>query len=328
MFDPAHPTPNDSLNRIPVVDAPFIEPALLGQSSYQLLGRHFLNQEAARLAPSLSHEPDPFSALCLNGEKQAQAFLAREWGLRLAAVVFTLKNGSERSRAARPQWTNEHWRFWAQVENIQLAGGLVEGVFGEQMASFANDALDGLVRVAVAQWPRWQPLIGAALSDPQETGSRFVMDLGGTSIKRGLAYFDHSELVELEVFESKPSPNEPWTSETILGCLGTAYEGPSDQDLLVISCPAYVDAAGYPDRESAFGRLYDLGPEPTRTVSGFLRPAGSLTTRFVHDGTAAAKTMGGHAKTVVITMGTALAMGLPPATSTHIPSRNFKVRER
>jgi len=55
------------------------------------------------------------------------------FGKRLGVILLTLKRGDKENRLRRLDWRDEHWEYWAIIENVILVGGLANKRFGELM---------------------------------------------------------------------------------------------------------------------------------------------------------------------------------------------------
>jgi hypothetical protein len=171
-----------------------------------------------------------------------------------------------------------------------------------------------LARVAcdihVASHPAALPLIGVAPSRSEPADPAVVLDFGHTAVKRGLAYFEDGKLSRLQLLASRPVLLTPETArpeevtafvqDTLSDTVRHAQRWCSRTDArLVISVASYVR---------------DDLPRDARGLYGHLGPlAQDLATRFVHDGTAAARGLTTRTReTALILLGTSLGVGFPP----------------
>ena len=74
---------------------------------------------------------------CLDSEdflvKETANKIADLFGERLGVILLNLKKGEKESREKRSDWKNEHWDYWAQIENVILVGGLASGKLGKSL---------------------------------------------------------------------------------------------------------------------------------------------------------------------------------------------------
>lgn len=345
-FHDSDPFVSPSLNRVRVFEVPGERVPPDGVFGYALLGyravRGLVEARAADLRLALDEDGmlRRFDGCFVAGDavvRDTAVAIARQVGRRMAALLTTLLTAEPRSRAVRPEWTDAHWRYWQSIQNVWLGGGLMAGHMGVIAAETTTGLLHGrgLTQLTVrrADDAATLPLRGAAsLVGPGVTAVP-VLDFGQTAIKRALAQLDDGRVAALE-----PLPDVP---------TGAASLARPAQDLGEIAALAnrLVDlmartyrtcaAAGFPvgtemaaamacylrrgqpppDEMSFYGRLQRL----TDNVAGFLetRVAAELgrpvRLHLVHDGTAAAQVFAGQPHTAVITLGTALGIGFPPA---------------
>lgn len=131
-FDPTCIGPDASINRTVITSSTHVPEELVGQDGYRALGRPFLVERTLRAIPRLGQSLDPIvdlSDLCLQQEAHALE-IATDFGVRLAALLRTLKEGRPEARRSRPNWNETYWSFWTGVTSICVGGGLALGEFG------------------------------------------------------------------------------------------------------------------------------------------------------------------------------------------------------
>ena len=105
--------------------------------------------------------------------------------------MLTLKRGDAVNRAARPEWDDSYWGYWAGIRQIWVGGGVLSGRLGPLAVEAAAAMLvaGGVTdcTVTLAAQPGILPLLGAARAVPPGSATAAVLDFGGTAIKRGIA---------------------------------------------------------------------------------------------------------------------------------------------
>ncbi len=335
-LDPYNLTPNASINRVVIMSAPGLPDEWRGKTAYQLLGRESLVQKINAAFPELANQADPvpaFNERYLAQEHPAALQIANERGLALGFLLMTLKLGEAANREARPQWDESYWTHWASVQHIVLGGGLMAGLLGKYMLSKAADMLNGLLSLTIAQYPVILPLIGAARMTTDSKESSWVFDFGGTNIKRAHAIYANGELTRLEQLPSIFIPvfdDGKNLFKFMLQAIVSAMTKPAPHETLFVSASIanYVHNCQLaPD--TPYSRLSVVGQDVCHMFSEAVgRQMGSpISAIFVHDGTAAAMAYAGMANAAVITLGTALGIGFPPASQSLRPlSSNFSIK--
>lgn len=325
IFDPEYPTPENSLNRVTIVDLPGLQlpHRLKNTSGYDLVSTAALDNLLTE-TPFYSEDQQPvetrerFFAALRQGELAAE-IVAQQMGRQLGWLLVTLKCGDTINRYARAEWSEAHWRFWQGVQQFILGGGLAQERMGEIMALEAqqiiyNADLDCSVDVAVS--PQYLPLLGAARY-VTSADSAFVFDLGGTYIKRGRATYHKLQLTALEILPLVPTM---WkTTDTpdqilrdVCTIIAQTHGTKTSGNLIPISIASYVDRTGQP-LSGVLSRLLALSSDVpgllSETISNRLDSPTQV--RLIHDGTAAASFYSLQPNAAVVMMGTALGVGFP-----------------
>lgn len=332
-FDPEYPTTENSLNRVPIVDLPGYPLAeqYKGTVGYQLVSTQALENvlKDAKLVQDGQSADDArrvFYNLLAEQDPRAEA-VATEMGKRLGILLLALHRGDAVNRQARGEWSDSHWEYWTSVTHISLAGGIPTGLMGQIMAQEAGDMLSAVVpgyKIEVADHPQHLPLLGAARY--VLSGDRaFVLDFGGSYVKRGRATYQGDQLCALDLLPSIPvrwRENDP--AEDILNAIVeviAATCGASQSvSTIPISIASYVDQDGNPLQSQ--GGIYMKLRQLSDNIPGLIsdRLASELgyrvNIRLLHDGTAAASFYSPIfesrlSHSAVIMMGTALGVGFP-----------------
>lgn len=325
-LDPTRLTPIASLNRVRFVETPGLAlPAdLLGRTAFELL--------SARALADLVRQ---------HGDSPAD--VSRRFGERLGWLVVTLRRGAPASRVARPDWDDTYWRHWAGIATMFLGGGIVGGELGPRLVEDVARTLEaaGLVDCAIhlAPWPAHLPLIGAARTAPTSRPS-VALDFGQSFVKRAVARYEHGSLVALRILPPHQarwadiSPGTEQTTEqiawlgdfmvaTIVETWRAASAVERDVSSTVFASLASYLRDGQPlaRQGGAYAGLLALSDNlaawlAERVSHALGRP---ITVSLLHDGTAAAHALAGEPRAAVITLGTALGVGFPPAAEAFRP---------
>lgn len=363
-FDPIQLPPTVSLNRVPIIDLPGIalEPEVPGARAYTLLSPEALIELVRAAADALGLSEDTLAdpeLLPLHFDRSFVAAdpvvraaadrVARRYARRLGYLLLTLKRGDAVNRAARPEWDDAYWAYWAGIRRVWLGGGIMSGRLGRRVGSLAQALLTeagcGACRLIRPRYPAVLPLIGAARSGPPGHTAAVVLDFGQSFVKRAWAVYENGALAALRLLpavptgfaalRSHPVPDQiPRVAEFMIAVLAqtwraVAAESGAPAPVLVVSIAAYV-AGNHPVRTQlgAYAQLCDLTPN----LGGWLaaessaRIDRSVAVELIHDGTAAARVYAGQPHSAVIVLGTALGVGFPPpAVGLRPVARGFRV---
>lgn len=325
-FDPTRLTPIASLNRVRFVElAGLALPAdMVGRTAFELLAAQALDDLARQ-----------------HGD--ASDTIARRFGERLGWLIVTLRRGDVASRAARPDWDETYWQYWAGISKIYLGGGIVGGELGPGIVRHASRTLEAAdladCAVRTAPWPAHLPLIGAARTAPASR-SAVVFDFGQSFVKRAVARYENDTLAALRILPRRPARltqlplgHDPTVEHVLLlgdsmvETMAETWRAASLADspvspTIVASLASYLrDGQPLARQGGAYAGLLALSENletwlAARVGSALGRP---VTVRLLHDGTAAAHAMAGEPCAAVITLGTALGVGFPPAAEAFRP---------
>ena len=112
--------------------------------------------------------------------------IATSFGKKLASVLITLRNPSEKSLENRESWTNIHWDYWKSVKNIIFVGGLTSPILtnifytqieSELLIHNINDLKVSFIEGSI-------DLGTKGLSNLTVEGEYLLFDFGQTNIKR------------------------------------------------------------------------------------------------------------------------------------------------
>lgn len=349
MMNPFRPQSefiSPSLNQARVVELPgvLLPPEVQGQRGYDLLSATTLREMIRPYATELGLEvDDPDLLPRFNGRLPTSPLaqtIAADYGRRLGWLLLCLKRGDPANRAARPDWGDAQWAFWAGIRRVWLGGGLACGILGQMAAATAETLLHEAgfpeMRVRVSPQPADLPLLGAARLAPPETAVSLVLDFGHTSVKRAIADYGAGG-VNLRPLPTTPAPcreyeYQPWPLEEtavvhqgMLDIIAATWaesqrQRPPSEPVLLLAIAAYLYRGHLIPAHletGCYSRLQLLCDHLERfmieTVSQ--RLGQPVTLRLINDAAAAAAAhwQAGEreGETAVITLGTSLGIGFP-----------------
>ena len=334
ILNPYQITPNASINRVKIVSAPNFPAALSGKTAYELLGRHVIVPQIVQRFPDLANLPDPlpeFERRYLTQDDPDANAIARQMGLSLSWLLFTLKQGDPINRAARPQWDDSYWTHWAGIERVVVGGGMVAGVLGQRLINYARIALGDLLSLEIARHAAVLPLLGAALKTDQVSDAALTFDFGGTALKGGVMCYAEQKLLRFPSVLLPQSLEPVDLLEVLTNIVVDSWRVAQPYQPahhVTASIANYVkDCRLNPD--TTYGQLLPVGGNGCDLIAAEVsRKLGvPLTVSLLQDGAAAAYVYAGASKTAVITIGTALGIGFPPPRSTFRLSDRFFVQD-
>ena len=339
-------TANCSLNKVRFAKLPLygIEDDMEGKQMSQLFGAGIIMDEIASNADALGIDLAQYSRTDLpkildekiDEGNEVALRIAKKFGYRLGMFLLLLKTGLPENRAAREDWDEEHWNYWANVETIFLVGGIAKGRMCDYMLEAARELFEkanvpmyNIVRNAESVE------VGAkgCLTQITERGEvQLLFDFGQTMMKRMIAVRSSEEeeyaLIKLpsrrtinmacyiedeDEKRHKAEELHRYILESILETYEEALQYGSIGWEIVISIASYVKDGKIYDARSGYAKLCTLSDN----YAGFLAASLELKldrgimVKLVHDGTAAALYYKGAQNAVCITAGTALGVGFP-----------------
>jgi hypothetical protein len=333
--------PARSLNRARLVELPGVAGVgdLLGHSASELLSAAAVAALVRAVAGDLALDPaapDVLRAFDATFDdpptRPAALAVADAVGRRLGALLLMLWRGDAANRAARPEWDDAHWAYWAGVERVVAGGGLLAGRLGEAAVPVAAAFLAATgCPIVVERSPYGDAiaLVGLARHAPGDADHMLLFDFGHTAVKNGLATYRDGALVGVRRRPSLPPPCEAgwpehrgpewararWERMAAAITAAWAAEIPVGRGARVAMglCLASHLQDGHPvgrDR-GCYTSLGELAPHlatfARNDLAARLGPFRSLA--LLHDGLAAASTCAGEPHTVVLTLGTAIGVG-------------------
>jgi len=336
--------PARSLNRARLVALPGVAGVApwLGRSASELLSKRAVTALVRDAAGPLALDPGASDLLRAfdaafdePATRPVALAVAEEVGRRLGALLLMLWRGDAANRAARPEWDEAHWTYWAKVERVVIGGGLLAGRLGEAAVPVAAAVLaGGGCPIAVERSPYGAAiaLVGLARHAPADAEAMLLFDFGHTAVKCGLATYDDGTLTGIVTLPPLPPPcEEDWYEHTGLewarsrwavmsALIADAWAamvppGAGERVAIGLSLASHLQD-GHPigqDR-GCYTALKELSPHLATFVRDELAARLGLfrALALLHDGLAAASTHADEAQTVVLTLGTAIGVGYAP----------------
>lgn len=323
-----------------------IDEDLIGKSALEVFSNSLFikeikkNSEDLKLNLEKIAEKDFVQYLdkCLESEDEAVKGKALEivslFGTRLGVILLTLKKGEVKARKNREDWDIDNWRFWSQLENVILVGGLASSNIGkilkfcvEEVFKKANEPCYNIILSENSANVALKGCI-TYINKKEENKTYFVFDLGQTYIKRSVVTFNDGQVKNIEILPRVASRHVEWEfknhidevneamklNNTILNAIIDAmkYKKGEVGDEIVISIANYVKNGLLVNR-GGYGKLRLIDDNYERYLSQKLskRVRKKLKVKLVHDGTAMAANFSGYSKAVCISLGTVFGVGFP-----------------
>lgn len=263
--------------------------------------------------------------------------IVTKFGNRLGLLFLALKKGDKKNKQAREDWTDEHWDYWAQVNDIILVGGLASGEFGKILKKQVDYvfSLQRIVPYNIILYSNSADVgvLGCATQISAQDGVNVVMDFGQTNIKRSFVTKHRGEITEIKTLEPYPSKYMDWETSSeeeklkqakklhryLIKAIEDTYNTAKSLTKtepnreIVISIASYtVDGALNADR-SGYAKLCTLGANYAECLwwelSGILRK--DVIVKLIHDGTAIALNFSDKKNTVCLSLGSYFGIGFP-----------------
>ena len=259
------------------------------------------------------------------------------FGSCLGLLLLALRLGECENREARCDWTDAHWEYWKQIEDIILVGGLASGTFGrilkeriEYVFSLKEEKPYNILLYANSSQVA---ILGCASCIKADNGTFVVLDFGQTGIKRSFVTKCDGEISDIKELESYPSKYMDWEipdeqerlrqakelhsylcsviEQTYAEAKRAAKSEPSGE--IMISIASYTINGALNESRSGYAKLCALGGNYAEILSyelsGRLRRSVEVT--LIHDGTAVAMNFRNRKNTVCLTVGSYFGVGFP-----------------
>lgn len=325
-----------SLNRAHIVALEGLRPpaGIIGLRGYPGLSAANLLNNIRANAASLNLNPNS-PTLIADLEKRFSdpaigweaSEIAQDYGIQLGYLLLMLKRGDAENRAARPDWNDEHWAYWANVRNIVFGGGVMGGKFGRKALLAATDVLaaHGFPRVNLQLSPHRGDigLVGLVRTVDSTAKTALLFDFGQTTVKRAVVRLNSDDSSTIKTRPAVPAncyytdgqrqldPTPRW--EWLLDVIAQSWQ---PVDAIGISIATYLKNGYLPPHGDCYGCLHAIIDHLPTSLRDQLREryAIDVPLTIIHDGAAAAAA---HTDLngVVITVGTALGVGFPEEVS-------------
>lgn len=344
-------TSNCSINRIRLAKLPIygVDDEIEGLTVKEFFSTKLVIEEIKKNAGALKIDLDSVHekklprilAKRLDGEDESAAAealrITKKFGNRLGLLFLALKEGDSENRAAREDWTDEHWEYWAQISDIILVGGLASGKLGEILKKqvYYVFSLRNIVPYNIHLYDNssYVGVLGCATQISAADGVNVVMDFGQTSIKRCIVTKSSGEITEIKTLDSYPSKYMDWEMPSdeeklrqakklhkyLIKAIEDTYNTaktltkaePNSE--IVISIASYVIDGALNAERSGYAKLCSLGANYAECLwwdlSGSLRK--DVIVKLIHDGTAMALNFSDRKNTVCMSLGSYFGVGFP-----------------
>ncbi len=262
--------------------------------------------------------------------------IVKKFGHRLGLILLTLKTGLKENREARRNWTDEHWKYWAQLENVILVGGLANGIFGEKLKEYALEVFKMAnvkpYNILLFSNSSHIGIMGCATQIKQKDGRFLVFDFGQTNVKRGVVEKKNGHVVSEKRLDNIPSlhmqiifddPKEEESESHLLDrfivkTITDTYKevdkkGSHLKNEIIMGIANYTVAGKLNAVRGGYCKMSGIADNYadylSNKLSGILGENEKVT--LIHDGTANALYFKQYKNSVCISMGTAFGVGFP-----------------
>ena len=302
-----------------------------------------IRRESARRGVDLGDLPDymlpHFVDESLRSDKALNRQMAervvKKFGNRLGLLLLTLKTGLPENRAARDDWDDDCWEYWASLDTVILTGGLASSMLGRRFKEYIHGVFDTArvkpYHIMLFDNGTYIGVMGVAQRLMDDNTASLVLDFGHTGIKRAVVKKAGGEISDFAPQESLPSLHmqSRFDSEEekrreaialhryIVNTVTASYRaglaaGPLSGTVL-ISIANYTHNGILNAERGGYAKLCVIGSDYARVLeddlSGELHR--DIRVRLVHDSTASALYFADIDNSVCITLGTGFGVGFP-----------------
>lgn len=258
------------------------------------------------------------------------------FGERLAVILLCLDEGSLPNRAARSDWSTEHWDYWHYLKHIILVGGLASPPLGNYLKYYMEQVFTASGKVpfsiSLGEDSTYAGLRGCAafLKKSDTSQINLIFDYGQSFIKRSLVKHSInsdeiiildktlSEHVEWDISDSAMEEQEAvLLNKHFLSTISRTIDEVEMQygavhPHIILSIANYVRDGVIANR-GGYGKLRLIAPNYGDYLSGYLKNKYGREFYFtlIHDGTAMAAGYSDSPQSVCISLGTAFGVGFP-----------------
>lgn len=319
-----------------------------GKSAIELFSTNLFIEEIKKNSKALGLESQniedrqlpQYLEKCLDSNdelaKKVAVDIIKLFGKRLGIILLTLKKGEKENRVKRLDWKDEHWDYWAEIENVILVGGLANEKFGKIMLECIDEVFkleEKPYNIILAEDPSQVAIRGLAKYITNKNNNKYniVLDFGQSFIKRSVIKVEEEKISEVHMLEKVKAKYVKWEfdneleekeeakkedeyiinciMDTIELCKKNSYELNNE---IVISVANYIENGQFINR-GGYGKLRLITDNYETYLSKVLYE--KLGERYkitlVHDGTAMAAAFSNYSKAVCISLGTVFGVGFP-----------------
>lgn len=261
--------------------------------------------------------------------------VVNKFGNRLGLIFLTLKLGEKENRDARDDWTEEHWEYWKNIDNIILVGGLASNLFGrrlkEQIYYIFDQAGVKPYNITLFDNATFVGVQGCAQYLAKDNATSLVFDFGHTNIKRCIVEKKHGRIVVCKPLESVPSKYMKSKFETeeekfkaaitlhklIVKIITNTYKETMQSyelsDEIVMSIANYNSKGFLNKVRGGYAKLSLLGEDYEKLLSEEVSSElhKKVVVKLLHDGTSNALYFSDVPNSICISIGTAFGVGFP-----------------
>lgn len=257
--------------------------------------------------------------------------VACKFGDRLGLLLLALKLGEEENRKARPDWTDEHWSYWANLDTVIFVGGLASSMLGRKFKERIQTVFDMAnvkpYNIMLFDNATYVGVMGCA-SLLKTNSTSLVFDFGHTNLKCCVVTKGENEIREFTPLDSVKSKfvdhikegEDAWETalklhKHLVKTVVEAYRHSCDKfdlsDEIIISIANYNAGGALNAERGGYAKLTELSNDYAKLLiedlSGALHKR--VKVRLVHDGTATALYFTSVENAVCISLGTAFGVG-------------------
>lgn len=344
-------TPLCSVNRSVIAYVPVkgVADDIIGKSANQVFSAGLITQEIKHLASKrgvdISGYTDKELPRFLDDATYSEDIMAknladnvvRKFGNRLGIILLTLKQGHELNRRARPDWTDAHWDYWAQLKTVILTGGLSSGLLGrrlkEQILYIFDIAGEKPYNITLFDNGSHLGTMGCSRLLPDECTAA-VLDFGQTNLKRSVVKKHRGDISEFIQLKTRPSlymeldvSDSPenharamelhkYLTKVVADTCREAMRSGELCNRVVISIANYTVGNRIFKARGGYAKLFNLSDEYGNLLAHDLSSVlhREMEVRLVHDGTAIGLNFTDSDGAVCLSMGTAFGVGFTDIT--------------
>ncbi len=338
-------TPLCSLNKAVLEKLPLccVDDDIQGKTFREIFSTQLIVDEIKTLAKSYTIDISEFDdymlpklldrALISDDVKYNQLAhrVAVKFGDRLGMLLLALKLGEEENRKARPDWTDEHWKYWAELDTVIFVGGLASSMLGRKFKERIQHIFDIAkvkpYNIMLFDNATYVGVMGCARLMENNTTS-LVFDFGHTNLKRciikkgveEIREFTALDSVESKFVHSKLDDEDAWETalllhkhlvKTIVDTYRKYYDNFGLSREIIISIANYNAGGKLNSERGGYAKLTQLGNDYAKILIEDLSSElhRRIKVRLVHDGTANALYFNEVDNSVCISLGTAFGVG-------------------